>query len=508
MNRKYFGMAILGIIFFYLLVVQIKAIWFFTIDDMFIPLRYARNWVEGQGLLWNTNELPVEGYSNFSFVLIAASAIKLGLNPVVVLKLLGVIGLYLTVWGIYLLSRLWFVVWVACLPCIALLLYKGQIIWSVSGLETTIYQASLAFALYFLLRGQGYSPYPSAKTEVKTGCHLLSALCLLLASITRPEGVFFLVLFFALAIVDSDKSQRRSVVTSVFKATVLFAVFYVPYFFWRWYYFGHLLPNPVLCKGFSADNLLSLDFTYLRLAWPFALLSIVAVMKAQDRRHYFFWTPSLLYLLLLAKADPIVAFENRLFLPAFQFLLPLAVLGLSGVTDYFAEEKEGKIFAICAFLTGFFFLPVMSVAEYQFFSINPQAGLRLRQNVLSWMAAHVPENSRVVLADSGMIPYYSKANFIDSSCLSNRQMTQQPDAGMYLRFCEQILKDKPEIIILSQLLERNQKIVTPADSCLETKLADSTEYKLKAIFETGDTHSTYRYSVYAKNGALNSDNLS
>lgn len=495
MNKKSIGYIVLAIIFFYLLVVQVNAIWLFTIDDMFIPLRYARNWAYGHGLLWNIQELPVEGYSNFSFVVIAALAIKAGINPVVLLKILGVAGLYLTVWAIFLLSRLWFVAWVACLPSIALLVYKGQIIWSVSGLETTIYQALLAFSLYFLLRGQGYQPFPSNKSAVKHPWYLGSALCLALASFTRPEAPFFLLLFFTVALFDSDKSQRKAVYLGLLKATLFFALLYVPYFVWRLYYFGRILPNSVLCKGFVSNTFFLLDASYLYLAWPFVILAMVAIIHARDRRHWFFWTPSVLYMVLLMKADPLVAFDSRLFLPAFQFLLPLSLVGLSKLTTYI-WERDNFVLGFTAFLTGFFFLPAMTPAEYRFFSNNPQAGIHLRQNVLAWLSVHAPENSRVVLADSGMIPYMGKQNYIDSSCLNNRQMTEQVDAKMYERFCERVLKEKPEVIILSAWLGNNQIIQTPGDSCLSRSLINNANYPLKAIFETSDQQSIYRYSVY------------
>ena len=40
----------------------------FTIDDTYISLRYAKNWASGAGLLWNINSPPIEGSSNFIFV--------------------------------------------------------------------------------------------------------------------------------------------------------------------------------------------------------------------------------------------------------------------------------------------------------------------------------------------------------------------------------------------------------------------------------------------------------
>lgn len=38
-------------------------------DDAMVSMRYARNLVEGHGLVWNPGEVPVEGYTNFLWVL-------------------------------------------------------------------------------------------------------------------------------------------------------------------------------------------------------------------------------------------------------------------------------------------------------------------------------------------------------------------------------------------------------------------------------------------------------
>ncbi len=61
----------------------------YLLDDTFIGLRYARNLVEGHGLVFNPGE-RVEGYSNFLYVLVAALFLGLGIDPVVGLKCLGV----------------------------------------------------------------------------------------------------------------------------------------------------------------------------------------------------------------------------------------------------------------------------------------------------------------------------------------------------------------------------------------------------------------------------------
>jgi hypothetical protein len=56
-------------------------LWFVS-DDAFISFRYARNWVEGYGLRYNLGEhVPVEGYSNFLWVVVCALGESLGWDP-------------------------------------------------------------------------------------------------------------------------------------------------------------------------------------------------------------------------------------------------------------------------------------------------------------------------------------------------------------------------------------------------------------------------------------------
>ena len=50
-------------------------------EDAFISFRYARNLVAGAGLVWNPGEAPVEGYTNFLWVLLLAGFLVGGLEP-------------------------------------------------------------------------------------------------------------------------------------------------------------------------------------------------------------------------------------------------------------------------------------------------------------------------------------------------------------------------------------------------------------------------------------------
>lgn len=496
-NKKACWGVLLILALIYLFILQVWKVWSFTIDDMYITLRYAKNWADGYGLVWNIGKLPVEGYSNFSFVLLARIAMSLDFNPVLVLKLAGVLGLFCTCWAVYAISRVWFARNLALVPCFWLLAYKGQILWSVSGLETTVYEALICFAVFFIFRGCGSSA--GAQTN-RSLSFVIAGLLLALAGMTRPEAPALMVLFVFLLLFLREPSSDAKMWQMLVFFCVTFIVCFAPYFLWRWHYYGRFFPNPVYCKGFTNILMFELDKNYLRLIWPFGIMALPAIWKNNESCYYFLWLPSVIYLILLIGADPIVAFDNRLFLPAFALLLPLTFKGMATLlTPYFQKQKDVFNLAMYfgAFLMAFFFIPMLSLAGYRHFTENPLAGERLRQNVITWIENNAHSNSRVVLADSGLIPYKSAYQFIDSYCLNNAEMTKLSPALMYQHLCENVLKTKPEVIILTSLLEDGEVIYTPADACLSAKLARSKDYCLQRSFGTGDRHFLYRYEIFS-----------
>ncbi|KTD39252.1 LphB [Legionella nautarum] len=498
-NKKWIVAALLSLFFIYLIVLQLIVIWPFTLDDSYISLRYAKNWAAGYGLVWNIGEAPVEGYSNFSFVVLANLAMRLGLDPLIFLKAMGVLGLILSTTAVYYLTRFWFSIGLSFIPCLWLLLYRGEIIWSVTGLETTIYQALVSFSLLFLLRGMGYRFYPQTRNQSSLLFFMLAGFLLALAGLTRPEAPALMLLFAGLALIDRPQAMKKEYYKNLALGCLICLIIFLPYFLWRWSYFGQLFPNPVYCKGFMSFFAV-MDKQYLRLALPFIILALLAVFKAKDRRHYFFWLPNLLYLVLLINADPVSAFENRLFLPVFILLLPLAFLGLSEIWAYIFPEKNG-VYEISLLISvvwiAFFFIPSYNLANYHSFTMNPQAGIRLRQQVVEWLNENIPANSQVVLADSGLIPYSSSLSFIDSYCLNNKRMTRFPLKDMYNRLCKEIFITKPKVLILTSYEGKDGEVIyTPTDVCLRQQLKQNQDYQFRTAFELATKLHLYRYEIY------------
>ena len=80
------------------------------------------------------SDAPVEGYSNFSFVLLAAGALAAGLDPIVTLKIAGLLGLLGPLAALWLICRRWLSPVGAMIAPILLATYKCTIFWSTSGL--------------------------------------------------------------------------------------------------------------------------------------------------------------------------------------------------------------------------------------------------------------------------------------------------------------------------------------------------------------------------------------
>ncbi|MCE0723173.1 MULTISPECIES: ArnT family glycosyltransferase [Legionella] len=491
--------SILILLFFYLFVLQIQAIWPFTIDDMYISLRYAKHWAAGMGIVWNVHAPPVEGYSNFSFVALAALTILLKGNPVIVLKMAGLVGLFFTCYFVYLISRFWFTRRESLLPCLALLFYKGQIIWATSGLETTVYESLVCGAVYCCFRGMGYNLFPDSRQGAVNSYFVGAGIFLALAGMTRPEAPALMILFFILICWDRPIKEIQRYWHGVILFLCSLVLFYGPYFFWRLIYFGYFFPNSVYCKGISGELTFSLDAHYLKLIWPLAFLAVPACVKSKDKRHYFLWLPSLIYLIMLIDSDPVVAFDNRLFLPAFALFLPLLVQSTRVIVHFF-RKKIDFIFAVLFyssfFVILFLFIPAMRLTDYHYFSQNPVKGEQLRGKVVDWLNRHASAGDWVVLADSGLIPYASNLNYIDSYCLNNLAMAHYPAKHRYEQFCKEVLRKKPAIIILTSLIKQDEVIYTPSDVCLKTELSKYFNYKLSKTYVSISPDAIYRYEIY------------
>ena len=123
----------------------------FTQDDAFISYRYVKNFVNGHGLVFNPGE-RVEGYTNFLWIIILSIFAQLGLDMIIVSKVLGIAAGATTLFIIYQISlnlfrkKDWF------FPLFAPLLLASNsafAYWSISGLESVFFVMAVLLSVYF-----------------------------------------------------------------------------------------------------------------------------------------------------------------------------------------------------------------------------------------------------------------------------------------------------------------------------------------------------------------------
>jgi len=245
-------------------------------EDAFISLRFSENLAAGHGFTWNVGAPPVEGYTNFLWVVLCAGAIKLGLNPLLFAQAIGVasgIGLILLTYhaGRELLG------WpepVALVPSLLLACAGPLATWATSGMEMTLF-AFLAFASTFVIARAWQRREPRDAYG--------AALLLFLTTLSRPEGLIIATVLFGLSVLLA-RFERKSAPPGLAAASLIFVALFAAYFAWRYQYFGYPLPNTFYAKtgGGSAQvirgAILAFIF-YMQFAMPLLPWLLVAAWE-------------------------------------------------------------------------------------------------------------------------------------------------------------------------------------------------------------------------------------
>ncbi len=239
----------------------------FLLDDAYISLRYAGNLVEGHGLVWNPGE-PVEGYTNFLWVLLGALFLKLGTGAMVALQALSAICVLAT---LALTERLFRALEPSAnmiLPAVVwLLAAEGLGYYATTGMETALFTLLATAAIY--------SSLCEARERRRRG----AVAVFILLALTRPEGLMLFALCQGVSAVAEYHRhgawglRRRAADAGVF------AVAIGAWIAWRLAYYGELLPNTYHAKVTGGAEQLAGGLLYLRdwaLTYPVFALALLA----------------------------------------------------------------------------------------------------------------------------------------------------------------------------------------------------------------------------------------
>lgn len=244
----------------------VRAYWF-VCDDAYITFRYSRNWALGHGPRFNLGpEVPVEGYSNFLWMTLAAICERVGLDPAVVTPTISAAcGAVLIAWVYDTLRRhVEADPWLAAASASILALYPPFAVWGTSGLAT------MPAALFL------FGTWVTLSLDDDDHAGLRAGLLGLALALVRTEGIAWVAVVAVLALVHRWL-DKRPILPVLLPYAVVVGFGYGLYFLWRFTYYRSMVANTAHAKVHLQAATLVRGVQYVML-WITTVLSPLALL--------------------------------------------------------------------------------------------------------------------------------------------------------------------------------------------------------------------------------------
>ncbi len=412
----------------------------FVNDDAYISFRYAKNLAEHGELVFNLGE-RVEGFTNFLWTVLLALGIKLGVSPVFSSRFLGVAFAVGTLAVVVRLSLR-----VAgerpspfhLVAPVGLAATSAFACWCSGGLETQLF-TFLATLAFDRLVG-----------EIESDRGFASGAWFALAAMTRPEGILLFGLAGLTRIVLFVARERRLVPSrSELSWLGLFLALFIPYFAWRWSYFGWAFPNTYYVKSSASafSGTAARGLYYLRRFAEdhgafFFLPIVIAGWPSREAR-----ARRTLFLLAAVVCGAFALYVVKVggdFMGLYRFVLP--VVPLAAVT---VQEALRALAGRLAPLVG---RPVVAIAGLALAAGYVVASARVTDNAVTivdadngidspaflkkyadervpigkWFGQHARPDDLMTVGGAGVIPYYAGIRAYDVFGLVDETIAHDP----------------------------------------------------------------------------------
>lgn len=408
----------------------------YPFEDAAILMRYSQNLADGHGVVWNADETPVDGATDFLFMVILSVVIKLGITAETGVFVLGFASHFATITLIYL--------------CVLRLHDSGQIVAVLASLSIVIgpglgyvaaYFGTTFFAFFVALTW--YFAYLLLRSNTTLVASLFSLTALTMGLI-RPEGV--IIAYLMLLSVIWGLGVRRSL-RPVLVFGIVFVILGGGYFLWRWDYFGHPLPNPFYIKGggrlfFSSLNS-SVRILYV---WtvPFNLTILLSILDRRRIRYVIFSAITLggfagMWLLLSNEMNYLHRFQYA-GLPIFAMSWPT---WLPSRVIYFLSRAAAHVSSRARL--GLALLFVITFGQVSQLTLGTKVSWRHpdgRYTVAQILNDYAAEGYTMAVTEAGLLPFYSGWRAIDTWGLNDQWIAR--NGGITKEYLDRY---KPELIM-------------------------------------------------------------
>jgi hypothetical protein len=422
-------------------VLILGALWAWSLawasDDAYISFRYARNLARGHGLVFNPGE-RVEGYTDFLWTVLVAGLIRLGFaagESAIVISLLAFLALLVTVWR---LAERKSPPGSPTLPVAAALTAASYTMasFATSGLETVL---AALLVLAALAAAEADRPVTAGSLAV------LAILC-------HPDHLLFYLALGGALLLGAGVTTRpwRARAGAALRYAAPFVLLFVPYFAWRWHYYGDLMPNTYYAKSgalaYFTQGRVYLLVTFVASGfWAAAPLAGVGLWRLRGSVTGWFALLALpLYLGYVAKIGGDFML-GRLFVPVLPVFFLLVEVGLRALLVR-PPRLSAKTTALgLALLASIVALPVRAVNPGEIFHgiadertftaldrfyplATGAAGYQLGHNLHAEFKAR-GLSPKVAIFSLGMAGFYSDLPIYDLRGLTNRDVAHLPLLG-------------------------------------------------------------------------------
>ena len=396
----------------------------YTADDCFITFRYAENIASGKGFVYKEGE-RVLGTSTPLYTLLLTLLVKLGLPIVLLARIINIGADCLTGALLFLLLRQ-FKLGVATFAALFYVLFPRVIVWSVSGMETSLYVLFIAASLYSYYK-ENFN---------------LTSLFLGLTFLTRVDGIILGLAILVHFVLQYKRFPTRMVLG--YLAVVL------PWLIFSLLYFGSPVPNSVPGKkALYAGSMwetpqwkIFWEFLFLKtkVGFPLLLLSLAGIYriltKAKSYSIIVLWT--LLYFIFFFFAETKI--HMWYYVPFYLGYLILVALGLDFLfekaeeiwrrrldltqhkTEFFLNLKtlRTSLLFIVIILAGLIYFQQMK-RTFRLVTAEQIAVEGIHKGIGLWLSENTQPDDTVCAEDIGYMGYYSGRYILDQDGLISPQ---------------------------------------------------------------------------------------